>query len=130
MKRDLFTSFSKKPFSSDLCLILSEMNGCTTECTERKSQGDVPVDCHGKIAQVDCELIVPCVPPISELRTLLLTGVQPIERPLSLEKQCAVLAQVRELKHDVHGPKARRPRRNCSVVYFYNRLLAAGLSGA
>lgn len=83
------------------------MNESTAKCTQGKSQGSVPVDCHGQITQVDRELVVPCVPPTGELSTLLLTGAQPIEGPLSLEKQSAVLTQVRELQYDVHRPKAR-----------------------
>ena len=83
-----------------------------------EARANIPVDCHGEIAQVDRQLIIPRVPPTSDLRALILTRVQPIERALALPKQRAVLAKMRELQHDVRRPKARRPRSDRNVVDF------------
>ena len=76
------------------------------------------MDRHGQIAQVDCQLVVPRVPPARQLGALLrlhfLARAQ--ERALAHDEQHAVLAQVRELKHDVCHPEARRPQRDGAVA--------------
>ena len=87
------------------------------------------MNCHGEIAQVDHEFVVPRVPSPSEFGALLLARAQPVERALPLSKQRAVLTQMRELQYDVRRPKARGPCRDRIVVDVYGRL-AAGLSGA
>jgi len=87
------------------------------EWQDKGKEKEVPVDRHGQIAQVDSELVVPLVPSPLELVTLLLLRAQAIDRTLSLDEQRTILAQVRELQHDVRRPEPRRPHGDRGVVY-------------